>query len=142
LIDGFDLRADGDVLHRLGPWYDAGEAPSCRSSRKQPCMMRCPPIASASLTALISVRRGIVAGNCAQAVGWPSIVALLLPFSACWARYTYQWSSMLILAYFMEGRCAHGANVAPARFGAAEILVSMVFTAAICYVRFTHALLR
>jgi uncharacterized membrane protein len=59
-------------------------------------------------------------------------------------RYTYQWSSMLILAYFMEGVVRvwseRGAGQAVAL---AEIVLSMVFfTAAICYVRSTRSLPR
>ena len=55
-------------------------------------------------------------------------------------RYTYQWSSMLILAYFAEGVVRawseHGAGRALAF---AEIVLSMAFfTAAICYARFTR----
>ena len=59
-------------------------------------------------------------------------------------RYTYQWSSMLILAYFTEGVVRawseRGAGQALAH---AEIGLSMAFfTAAICYARFSRALPR
>jgi len=57
-------------------------------------------------------------------------------------RYTYQWSSMLILAYFTEGVVRawseHGTGQALAL---AEIVLSVVFfTAAIFYARFTREL--
>jgi len=57
-------------------------------------------------------------------------------------RYTYQWSAMLILAYFTEGvvraRSERGASQALAL---AEIVLSVVFfTAAILYARFTRGL--
>lgn len=56
-------------------------------------------------------------------------------------RYTYQWSSMLILAYFTEGVVRawseHGASQALA---ITEIVLSLVFfTAAVCYTRFTRS---
>jgi uncharacterized membrane protein len=56
-------------------------------------------------------------------------------------RYTYQWSSMLILAYFTEGVVRgwseRGAGQAMA---IAEIALSLFFfTAAICYARFTRS---
>ncbi|MGQ0580232.1 MAG: DUF2069 domain-containing protein [Betaproteobacteria bacterium] len=59
-------------------------------------------------------------------------------------RYTYQWSSMLILAYFSEGVVRawseHGAGPALAL---AEIALSLAFfTAAICYARITRSQLR
>jgi len=57
-------------------------------------------------------------------------------------RYTYQWSSMLILAYFMEGVVRAWSERGPAQaLALAEIVLSMVFfTAAISYARFTRAL--
>ena len=56
-------------------------------------------------------------------------------------RYTYQWSSMLIFAYFTEGVVRawseHGASQASA---ITEIVLSLVFfTAAVCYTRFTRS---
>ena len=55
-------------------------------------------------------------------------------------RYTYQWSSMLILAYFTEGVVrAWSERGAAQALAFAEIMLSMVFfTAAICYARFTR----
>ncbi len=57
-------------------------------------------------------------------------------------RYTYQWSSMLILAYFTEGVVrAWSERGAAQALAFAEIMLSMVFfTAAICYARLTRAL--
>jgi len=57
-------------------------------------------------------------------------------------RYTYQWSSMLVLAYFAEGVVRgwseRGAGQAMA---IAEIAISLCFfAAAICYARFTRSL--
>ena len=59
-------------------------------------------------------------------------------------RYTYQWSSMLILAYFTEGVVrAWSERGASQALALAEIALSMgFFTAAICYVRFARALPR
>ena len=59
-------------------------------------------------------------------------------------RYTYQWSSMLILAYFTEGVVrAWSERGAGQALALAEIVLSMVFfTAAICYARVTRALPR
>ncbi len=59
-------------------------------------------------------------------------------------RYTYQWASMLILAYFTEGVVrAWSERGAGQALALAEIVLSMVFfTAAICYARFTRALPR
>jgi len=57
-------------------------------------------------------------------------------------RYTYQWSSMLILAYFTEGVVrAWSERGAGQALALAEIVLSVVFfTAAILYARFTHSL--
>lgn len=59
-------------------------------------------------------------------------------------RYTYQWASMLILAYFTEGVVrAWSERGAGQALALAEIVLSLVFfTAAICYARFTRALPR
>ena len=59
-------------------------------------------------------------------------------------RYTYQWSSMLILAYFTEGVVrAWSERGAGQALALAEIGLSMAFfTAAICYARFSRALPR
>ena len=56
-------------------------------------------------------------------------------------RYTYQWSSMLIFAYFTEGVVrAWSERGAGQALALAEIVLSMVFfTAAIRYVRCTRA---
>jgi uncharacterized membrane protein len=54
-------------------------------------------------------------------------------------RYTYQWSSMLILAYFAEGVTRAWSEVGPSRHLAlAEIAISLgYFAAAISFVRLT-----
>jgi uncharacterized membrane protein len=59
-------------------------------------------------------------------------------------RYTYQWSSMLILAYFAEGVVrAWSERGAGQALALAQIVLAMIFfTAAICYVRFTRSLPR
>ncbi len=56
-------------------------------------------------------------------------------------RYTYQWSSMLILAYFAEGVTRAWAEHGPARFLACfEVLLSVAFfAAAVSYARRTRA---
>jgi uncharacterized membrane protein len=56
-------------------------------------------------------------------------------------RYTYQWASMLILAYFTEGvvRAWSEHGIAQA-LALTEVVLSVVFfTAAIFYARLTHA---
>jgi uncharacterized membrane protein len=74
------------------------------------------------------------------------VLPLLLPLFGVLRgkRYTYQWASMLILAYFTEGVVRgwseRGAGQAMA---IAEIALSLsFFTAAICYARFTRSLPR
>jgi uncharacterized membrane protein len=59
-------------------------------------------------------------------------------------RYTYQWSSMLILAYFTEGVVrAWSERGAGQLLALAEIMLSVAFfTTAIFYARFTDALTR
>ena len=59
-------------------------------------------------------------------------------------RYTYQWSSMLILAYFIEGVVrAWSERGASKALALAEIVLSVVFfAAAIFYARCTRALPR
>ena len=45
-------------------------------------------------------------------------------------RYTYQWSSMLVLAYFAEGAMRAWAERRPSRAGLREIALSVAFFAA------------
>jgi uncharacterized membrane protein len=56
-------------------------------------------------------------------------------------RYTYQWASMLILAYFAEGVVrAWGERGAAQALAAAEIALSLVFfVSAVAYARLTRA---
>lgn len=107
-------------------------------------------IASASLIALIFLcvawelwLAPVRAGGSALAL---KALPLLLPLFGVLRgkRYTYQWSSMLILAYFTEGVVrAWSERGASQPLALAEIVFSMVFfTAAICYARFTRALPR
>ena len=107
-------------------------------------------IASASLIALIFLcvawelwLAPVRAGGSALAL---KSLPLLLPLFGVLRgkRYTYQWSSMLILAYFMEGVVrAWSERGAGQALALAEIMLSMVFfTAAICYVRFARSLPR
>jgi len=55
-------------------------------------------------------------------------------------RYTFQWSSMLILAYFAEGAVrAWSERGASQRLAAAEVALSLVFfAAALAYARLTR----
>jgi len=55
-------------------------------------------------------------------------------------RYTYQWASMLILAYFVEGAVrAWAERGAALALAAAEIVLSLVFfAAALAYARLTR----
>jgi len=68
---------------------------------------------------------------------------LALPLSGILARrrYTYQWSSMLILAYLAEGVMrAWSERGASQWLAAAEIVLSLVFFAsAVAYARLTRA---
>lgn len=56
-------------------------------------------------------------------------------------RYTYQWSSMLVLAYFAEGVMrAWSERGLSQSLAAAEIVLSLVFfAAAVSYARLTRA---
>jgi uncharacterized membrane protein len=56
-------------------------------------------------------------------------------------RYTYQWSSMLILAYFAEGLTRSWAERGPSQHLAiVELVLSVVFfAAAVSYARLTRA---
>jgi uncharacterized membrane protein len=107
-------------------------------------------IASASLIALVFLcvawelwLAPVRAGGSALVL---KALPLLLPLFGVLRgkRYTYQWSSMLILAYFAEGVVrAWSERGASQALALAEIVLSMVFfTAAICYARFTRALPR
>ena len=56
-------------------------------------------------------------------------------------RYTYQWSSMLVLAYFAEGATRAWADHGASRqLAIAEVVLSLVFfAAAVGYARLTRA---
>jgi len=56
-------------------------------------------------------------------------------------RYTYQWSSMLVLAYFAEGATRAWADQGASRqLAVAEVVLSLVFfAAAVSYARLTRA---
>jgi uncharacterized membrane protein len=68
---------------------------------------------------------------------------LLLPLPGILrgTRYTYQWSSMLILAYFAEGATrAWSERGISQLLAGAEVLLSLVFfAAALAYARLTRA---
>jgi len=68
---------------------------------------------------------------------------LSLPLAGIFAgkRYTYQWSSMLILAYFTEGVMRAWSEAGLSRsLALAEIALSLVFfAAAVSYARLTRA---
>ena len=68
-------------------------------------------------------------------------LALPLPGILRGRRYTYQWSSMLILAYFAEGVMRAWSDAGLSRqLALAEVLLSVVFfAAAISYARLTRA---
>jgi uncharacterized membrane protein len=55
-------------------------------------------------------------------------------------RYTYQWSSMLVLAYFAEGAVrAWSERGAAQALAAAELVLSLIFfAAAVAYARLTR----
>ena len=104
-------------------------------------------IASASLAMLIAL---CVAWELWLAPLRPggSLVALkalplALPLAGVIAgkRYTYQWSSLLILAYFAEGATRAWADSGVGRtLALAEVVLSLVFfAAAVSYARLTRA---
>ena len=68
---------------------------------------------------------------------------LALPLAGIFAgrRYTFQWSSMLILAYFSEGVMrAWSERGASQALAAAEIVLSVAFfAAAVTYARLTRS---
>ena len=68
-------------------------------------------------------------------------LALPLAGIARGRRYTYQWSSMLILAYFAEGATRAWSDAGLSRLLAvAEIALSLAFfAAAVSYARLTRA---
>ena len=68
-------------------------------------------------------------------------LALAIPGILNGRRYTYQWSSMLVLAYFAEGVVrAWSERGASQWLAAAEIALSLVFfAAAVTYARLTRA---
>jgi len=68
---------------------------------------------------------------------------LALPLGGIWSgrRYTYQWSSMLILAYFAEGAMRAWSDAGLSRWLALiEVLLSLIFFAAVvAYARLTRS---
>lgn len=68
-------------------------------------------------------------------------LALAIPGILNGRRYTYQWSLMLILAYFAEGVVrAWSERGAPQALAGAELALSLVFFAsAVAYARLTRA---
>ena len=68
-------------------------------------------------------------------------LALAIPGVLNGRRTTYQWSSMLILAYFAEGvmRCWSERGLAQALAGAEIALSLAFFAAAVAYARLTRA---
>jgi uncharacterized membrane protein len=68
-------------------------------------------------------------------------LALAIPGILNGRRYTYQWSSMLVLAYFAEGVVrAWSERGASQWLAAAEVALSLVFFAsAVAYARLTRA---
>jgi len=107
-------------------------------------------VASASLVALIFLcvawelwLAPVRAGGSAIAL---KALPLFLPLFGVLRgkRYTYQWSSMLILAYFAEGVVrAWSERGSGQALALAEIALSLTFfTSAIFYVRLSRALTR
>ena len=67
---------------------------------------------------------------------------LALPLGGIWSgrRYTYQWSSMLVLAYFAEGvmRAWGDRGLSQALAGVEVLLSLMFFGAVVAYARLTR----
>ena len=110
------------------------------------------------MRALRLTASGSLLGLLALCLGWEMWIAPLRPGGSFLAlkaaplvlaipgilngrRYTYQWSSMLILAYFAEGVVrAWSERGASQWLAAAEIALSLVFfAAAVAYARLTRA---
>ena len=100
-------------------------------------------LASSSLLALVALcvawemwLAPLRAGGSALAL---KALPLLLPLAGVLygRRYTYQWSSMLILGYFAEGVVRAWSEHGPGRLlASAEIALSLLFFhCAICYAR-------
>lgn len=76
---------------------------------------------------------------------WLALKALplALPLAGILAgkRYTYQWSSLLILAYFAEGATRAWSERGPSQWlaGAEALLSVLFFAAAVSYARRTRA---
>jgi uncharacterized membrane protein len=72
------------------------------------------------------------------------VLPLFLPLSGVLRgrRYTFQWASMLILAYFIEGAVRAASDTAPSSWLAGgEIALTLVFFAsAVAYARMTGAI--
>jgi len=68
-------------------------------------------------------------------------LALPLPGVLAGRRYTYQWSSLLVLAYFAEGATRAWAEGGVSRtLALTEVVLSLVFfAAAVSYARLTRA---
>ena len=68
-------------------------------------------------------------------------LALALPGIASGKRYTFQWSSLLVLAYFAEGVTRAWADRPPSQYLAAgeAVLALAFFAAAVSYARLTRA---
>lgn len=68
-------------------------------------------------------------------------LALPLPGILRGSRYTYQWSSLLVLAYLAEGATRAWSDAGlSAQLAAAELVLSIVFfAAAVSYARLTRA---
>ena len=104
-------------------------------------------IASASLVALIALCLAWELWLAPLRPGGSLVALKALPLALALAgilsgrRYTYQWSSMLILAYFAEGAVrAWSERGAAQALAAAELALSLVFFgAAVAYARRTRA---
>jgi uncharacterized membrane protein len=121
---------------------------AAQAGARELCMIRAAHVtASASLIALIflcliwelwlaPVRTG---GSALALKALPLLVPLLGVLQG--KRYTYQWSSMMILAYFTEGVVRAWSERGSIRtMAVAEIVLSLVFfAAAICYARFSRS---
>lgn len=116
------------------------------------------PVAAHPLRALRLAAAGSLLGLLVLCLAWEMWIAPLRPGGSFLAlkaaplalaipgilngrRYTYQWSSMLILAYFAEGVVrAWSERGASQWLAAAEVALSLVFFAsAVAYARLTRA---
>jgi uncharacterized membrane protein len=132
-----------------GPDHEGEPGRSRRAARGEAALVARPLqlVAAASLAALIILCLAWELWLAPLRPGGSFLALKALPLAlplmgiVSGARYTYQWSSMLILAYFAEGVTRAWSEVGMSRnLALAEITLSLIFfVAAVSYARLTRA---